>query len=343
MNLPTGRAPRRRTAFLILSFLALSLLTLSPPLAAPSGATTHATQQKPSPDTQAAPTTDSGTVKFTVTVLGERGGFIAGLRRDSFVVSEGKSEREISYFNGDAMPASVGILVDVSRSTGTDVIEAAKSVALRFVERGHAENEYFITEFNSSARELIGWTRDRAKIAAAVNTIAAANGAGKKPVPKGLTALYDASLVSLEKLSQGTNPKRVLLIINDGEGDSTSKHRLGELKNKIKASDALIYGIAINDRVEDFPAIIGQTVLDELCTLSGGRAYFPHLGKELDEVLERVTIELQHQYVIGFTPANAAQGGKWNKVKIKMSPANVQFKKLTVRSREGYFSPPASP
>jgi Ca-activated chloride channel homolog len=338
VNPPPSRAHRRhRTAFLILSFLTLSL-----PLVAPSEAT-NATQQKPASNARAISPADSATVKLTVTVLGERGGFIAGLTRDSFVVSEGKSQREISYFNGDALPASVGILIDVSRSMETRAIEAARSVALRFVEGSHAENEYFIDEFNSSARELTDWTRDREKIVAALNNVAATDGAGKKPRPKGLTALYDTAFAALEKVSQGTNPKRVLLIINDAGADTTSKHGFSELRSKIRASDALIYGVAIRERVEDFPDIVGQTVFDELCTLSGGRAYFPHIGKELDEVVQRLTAELQHQYVIGFTPANATQGGKWNKVKIKMSPANEQFKKLTVRSREGYFSPPASP
>ena len=90
----------------------------------------------------------------------------------------------------------------------------------------------------------------------------------------------------------------------------------------------------------------GQAILDELTTVSGGRAYFPQNNKdrkELKEVIDRIVIELAHQYVVGFTPANAAPAGKWNKVKIKLTPPDESLKSLRLRAREGYFSPNATP
>jgi Ca-activated chloride channel family protein len=56
-----------------------------------------------------------------------------------------------------------------------------------------------------------------------------------------------------------------------------------------------------------------------------------------------MAVGLRHQYVIGFAPTNAASGGKWNKVKIKVTPTNPSLKNLTARSREGYFSPTPAP
>ena len=309
-----------------------------------AGDASNATQQKPATNAQTTSTVAPGMLKFIVTVTSERGSFITGLTRDSFDVFEGKSEREITYFYDDPVPASVGILVDVSDSMRKRVIEAAKSAAIRFVERGHPENEYFISEFESSARELTGWTRDREKIVAALNSVPLLRGSGKKPKPRGLTALYDTGIAALEKVSQGTNPKRLLLVINDAGGDNDSKRDFSALRRKIRETDVLVYGIGIRERIDDFSGIPGDDILDEMTAVSGGRAYFPVLErKELDEVVDRLTIELQHQYIIGFTPANAAQGGKWNKVKVKMSPSNERFKKMTVRSRDGYFSPPISP
>jgi Ca-activated chloride channel family protein len=72
---------------------------------------------------------------------------------------------------------------------------------------------------------------------------------------------------------------------------------------------------------------------------SGGWAYFPGNKKELDEVIERLAAELRYQYIIGFTPMNAAQNGGWNKIKIKVTPTVISSKGLVARSREGYFSP----
>jgi Ca-activated chloride channel family protein len=63
----------------------------------------------------------------------------------------------------------------------------------------------------------------------------------------------------------------------------------------------------------------------------------------MEEVIERVAMELHHQYVVGFTPTNAAQSGKWNKVKIKVAPPQKFIKHIFVRSQEGYFSPTPTP
>ncbi|HEY9404558.1 MAG TPA: hypothetical protein VIQ24_18010, partial [Pyrinomonadaceae bacterium] len=65
--------------------------------------------------------------------------------------------------------------------------------------------------------------------------------------------------------------------------------------------------------------------------------------KDLDEVVDRLAVELRHQYVIGFAPTNAAREGGWNKVKIKVARPGVSSKGVVVRSREGYFSPPPKP
>jgi len=107
----------------------------------------------------------------------------------------------------------------------------------------------------------------------------------------------------------------------------------------------LIYGIRISVGFEGYGtfSIAGQAILDELSIISGGRAYFPESRKQSDEVAEHLALQLRHQYVIGFTPTNAERGGKWNKVKIKVTPLNDSFKGAFVLSREGYVSPPASP
>jgi Ca-activated chloride channel family protein len=104
-----------------------------------------------------------------------------------------------------------------------------------------------------------------------------------------------------------------------------------------------IYSIGIAQPGDpDILTEAGQAILNELAAVSGGRAYFPQNNrnrKDLDVLTDRVAAELRHQYVIGFTPTNAAPGDKWNKVKIKVTPRNTELKSLRVYGREGYFSP----
>jgi Ca-activated chloride channel family protein len=63
----------------------------------------------------------------------------------------------------------------------------------------------------------------------------------------------------------------------------------------------------------------------------------------LIEAIDLLTLELRHQYVLGFAPANAAPPGKWNKVKIKVRTPDRSLKGLSAHSREGYFSPAPTP
>lgn len=325
----------RRHALPIFPFLIFLLQFVA---VAPSGAMCPA-QQTTNATAQTLPN-DSNTQRFTVTVTGSKGGFITGLTKDDFSVWEGKTEREINYFSSDDVPASVGVLIDVSGSVRRQTLDAVKHAVAKFVERSHPGNEYFIGEFNEGRRQLLRWTRDAREISKGLETVAAPaqESAQPKPKPRGQTAFYDACAAALDEVARRSSPKRVLLLITDGM-DNSSRLPFTELRRKVKESSVQLYGLSIIESNNRFDSIIGQAILDELVLSSGGRVYFPGNKKELDEVIERLTTELRYQYVIGFTPTNAVQNGGWNKVKIKVTPTVISSKGLVARSREGYFSP----
>lgn len=327
----------RRLALLIFPLLILPLFVAPP-------AATNAAQQTYDTSKQTAPN-DSGTLRFTVTVIGAKGGLITGLTKDDFSVWEGKTQREINYFSSDDVPLSVGILIDVSGSVGARTLAAAKYAVTKFVERSHRDNEYFVGEFNEGRRELIGWTRDAQEILKGLDKLAVPPQASQaKLKPRGQTAFYDACAVALEEVARRPNRKHVLLLITDGQ-DNHSRLTLDQLRRKVKGSDVQIYGLGIIEP-DAHPSIapVGLAILDVLATDSGGTSYFTNDKKELDEMVERIAVELRHQYVIGFTPMNTAQGGKWNKVKIKVTPSSgVSPKGSKARSREGYFSTTTTP
>jgi Ca-activated chloride channel family protein len=344
LKLPSSRLHLR------LSFCALfnaCLLALLLPLAVSSGAAHHV-QQTPAAtaaNVQTASNAASGALKFPVVVTSAKGGFIVGLTKENFSVWEGKQQREINYFSSGDSPASIAILIDVSGSVGPRGLELAMYAAARFIQQGYEKNEYLIGEFNHAWNAYSGWRQDIPSAIDALKSRAAATDGSPQPKPKtrGQTALYDACAAALDEVSRRPNPKHVLLLITDGE-DNLSRLSLDKLRNKIKASDALIYGLGINDPwMPNGLSIIGQNILDELATASGGRAYFPDKEDELDVVIDMIALELRHQYVIGFTPTNAAPAGKWNKVKIKLTPPDEAIKKLSLRTREGYFSPTVMP
>lgn len=335
---PTPHASRRR-AFLLFPFLIMPLF-VAPPRA------TNATQQT-SPAAaaaQVAPDT-SGTLKLTVTVIDEKGRYVAGLTKDAFAVFEGKAAREITYFNADDVPSSVGILIDVSRSMQSGDVDAARQMTDRFIRFSRPENEYFVAEFSDKWRELTAWTRDRQAIASGLRKVGAVRAEEKqrKSKSRGDTALYDACFGALEKMERAAHRKRVLLLLTGGGQDDASTHKQDKLRRLIATSGILLYSVAPAALDGEFVDYTGQKQLQEMAGATGGHAYFTDNGALMDEVIERIAMELRYQYIVGFTPANAAQSGKWNKVKIKVTPPQKFIKNVLVRSSEGYFSPSPAP
>jgi Ca-activated chloride channel family protein len=342
---PTRHGSRRRRAFLIFPLFILPLLLVAP---SPPGAADAARQISERQIQEATAQTspgDAGGLKFTVTVTGAKGGFITGLTRDDFSVWEGKTRREINYFYGEETPASVGVLIDVSGSVRPRTLADAKYAVTKFVELGHPANEYSLGEFNHGRRALTGWTRDAQQVLRGLDKLAVRPDAPQpKPKPGGQTAFYDACAAALDGFAGRPHPKYVLLLITDAE-DNSSRHTFTQLRRKVQESNVQIYGLGLSERngVEVGLSVTGQAILDELAGNSGGIAYFPDDKKSLDEMVERIAVELRYQYVVGFAPTNAAPGGKWNKVKIKVTPAGASSKDWNARSREGYFSPPPPP
>ena len=83
----------------------------------------------------------------------------------------------------------------------------------------------------------------------------------------------------------------------------------------------------------------GQAYLDQITSVTGGKSFYPRTDVELDEIFERIALELRHQYSIGYTPKDFMPDGEWNKVKVKIKPPRG-LPRLTVRSREGYYATP---
>lgn len=294
-------------------------------------------QQQPTP---AASPTPQGTevgeqvivntdlITLTVTVTDTYGRYVSGLDKKAFKVFEDKAEQEIEYFSDDDAPVSVGIIFDISGSMSGDKIRKAREALSRFIQTSHDSDEYFLIAFNSRAQLLLDKTRDGDAV---LNKLTFVD-------TRSNTALYDACYLGVEKVTRGSHQKRALLLISDGQ-DNDSRYTFSEVRRLLKESDVVLYSIGIlggNDPGSSL-GMEGQSVLDELSAVSGGKAFFPNTSAEMDELFERIALELRHQYSIGYRPKNFSNDGKWHKLKVKVTPPRG-LPRLFVRSREGYYA-----
>jgi len=298
----------------------------------PPAVTTATSQQKPGTelDQKGVVITNTDLITFTVTVTDTYGRYVSGLGKSAFTVLDEKKPQEITFFSDDDAPVSVGVLFDVSGSMGGDKIKRARDALSKFIQTSHNMDEYFLIAFNSRAQLLLDKTRDGNAVLDKLTFVQTRNN----------TALYDACYLGVEKVQRGAHPKRALLLISDGQ-DNNSRYTFNELRRLLKESDVTLYGIGIlsGSDAGSSMGMEGQGILDELASVSGGKAFFPRSNAEMDDIFEQIALELRHQYSIGYKPTNFMNDGRWHKIKVKVTPPRG-LPRLFVRSKEGYYAVP---
>jgi Ca-activated chloride channel family protein len=129
-------------------------------------------------------------------------------------------------------------------------------------------------------------------------------------------------------------------VISDGQ-DNNSRYTFGDLRKELKESDVAIYTIGIEESGSGSLAMEGSGILDEIAGVSGGKSFFPRTDAELEDIFEQIALELRNQYSIGFKPTDFKPDGRWHHIKVKVNPPRG-LPRLFVRSKEGYYSLPAS-
>ena len=298
----------------------------------PSGGSSISGQQKSGNEIQGPVITNTDLITFTVTVTDTYGRYVSGLGKNAFTVLDEKKPQEITFFSDDDAPVSVGVIFDVSGSMSGDKIKRAREALSKFIQTSHNSDEYFLIAFNSRAQLLLDKTRDGNAVLDKLTFVQTRNN----------TALYDACYLGVEKVQRGAHPKRALLLISDGQ-DNNSRYTFGELRRLLKESDVTLYGVGILSGSDAGSAMgmEGQGILDELASVSGGKAFFPRSNAEMDDIFEQIALELRHQYSIGYRPVNFTNDGRWHKIKVKVTPPRG-LPRLFVRSKEGYYAIPSS-
>jgi Ca-activated chloride channel family protein len=288
-------------------------------------------QPSPTPDDVDAPVrikTDLVTLTLTVTDL--YGRYVSGLNKNAFTILDNNQEQDITFFSDSDAPVSIGILFDVSGSMGGDKIAKARTALSKFIMTSHPSDEYFLIAFNSRAQLLLDRTRDGEAVLQKLSLVE----------PSKNTALYDAVYLGVDRVSRGSHQKRALLIISDGQ-DNSSRYNFGEVRRLLKESDVVAYAVGIMNGSDTANALgmQGQAFLDEITSITGGKSFYPQTDVEMDEIFERIALELRHQYSLGYTPKDFQPDGKWRKVKVKVKPPRG-LPRLTVRGRDGYYATP---
>jgi Ca-activated chloride channel family protein len=266
-------------------------------------------------------------VSFTVTVTDPYDRLVTGLDKQHFEVFEDKVKQNIDFFADEDAPVSLGIIFDVSGSM-KGKLDRARDSLKAFILTSHGDDDFFLVGFNQRANLLAEFT-DGDTLANKLHLVDA----------KGQTALYDAAYLGIEKVKQGRHQRHAILMISDGQ-DNSSRYTYGELRKLLKEAGVQIYCIGIVEMGGGAGGTLdmqGQAILEEIAQTTGGKAFFPRSAAELEDATTRIALELRHQYSIGYAPTNVNRDGQWHKIKVNVKgPKGLS--NLKVQHKEGYYA-----
>ncbi len=332
-----------RALFLTVSLFVFAVASAQTPSAgtpASNAAPPAVAGQSPAPQTQGPQTQGpqaqndeepvavyrSGTelVNLPVSVLDKNGKLIPDIPESAFKVYENNLEQPIKSFRRGDVPVSIGIIIDNSGSM-RDKRTRVAAAALALVTNSNPQDEEFIVDFNDDAYLDQPFTSDLNKLKTTLDRIN----------PRGGTAMRDAISMSIDYMNQAaTRSRKVLLVVTDGN-DNTSNIGLEPLVRKAQASEVLIYCIGLLNEEEPADARSARKALKELADASGGQDYYPKDLTEVEKITPEVAHEIRNQYLLAYSPTNAALDGAYRQIRVKV----VGYEKATIRTRSGYYAP----
>ncbi len=307
-------------------------------------------------------------INVTATVTDASGRFVSGLTQDDFVVYEDDVPQQITHFNAERVPVSLGLVIDTSGSMAGEKWDHATEALDRFLlDLLGSDDEVFLYRFSNDPILVENWTPDRSRLSRAMSRI----------VPRGGTAMYDALADAVPLADTGRNRKKAVVVISDGN-DTNSRISVPELKQVIRESEVLVYAVGI-DGDEQFtngpytrppvqprfplpfplpggrrrpwpgqPPIgggpmggggswqqnerVNASALRELTDDSGGRTEIVRSTRDLDPATANIADELSRQYFLAY-PAAAKKDGQWHTIRVE-----VRDGRYHVRARRGYIA-----
>jgi Ca-activated chloride channel family protein len=293
-----------------------------------------------------------------VTVTDEKGKFVSDLVQSDFQILDQGKLQNIQYFSRErAQPVVVGILMDLSNNSRThwkNYQDAAMELANTLLPGDKRYSGYLIG-YGSEAELMVNTTTDGEKIMDKI----------RKLKPGGGSALYDAIYTACTKRSlvQGepVDPRRVVVVIGDGNDNSSSK-TLDQIIELAQRNLVTVYGISTS--AYGFEAT-GDPALVRLAKETGGRVEYPLVNPYTDvsgylstpsddgnyayavgsgrytsaiassifRSVEHIAGEVTTQYILRYIPDVPADSVKqYRSIEVKVGLANV-----TVRARKGYY------
>jgi Ca-activated chloride channel family protein len=320
------RLPNDRWLAPLIIFLSLTAIAPTQDTPAPA---------PPSPQTQQpkepAPSEDNGIFVFKkdveevvvhATVVDDKNRMVMNLPKTAFTIIENGQPQPVTAFRREDIPVSMCIVIDNSGSM-REKREKVNKAALNLVRSSNPQDEVCVVNFNDEYYLDQPFTSRLPLLKEALEKVEARGG----------TALYDAMVAtSNEMKAHARLQRKVLFVVTDGE-DNASRESLEEtVRNLQQENGPTVYAIGL---LGEERARRARRALETVAQATGGIAYLPKTLAEVDEISSAVAHDIRSQYSIAYKPTTPKSVGGYRTIKVEARAKG--YKKLTVRTRSGYY------
>jgi Ca-activated chloride channel family protein len=285
-----------------------------------------AQEPSPSPSPPARPPlrleVDTTLVSVTAVVQDKAGRFISGLGTKDIEVREDGVRQDVSFFReargAEHVPLTVALVLDSSGSMSRRM-HFLQEAAVSLLHKLQPGDRALVVQFNESVKASSEFTGDVERLEQFVESLQAWGG----------TSLYDAVHYGLNRLRDEPG-RKALVVFSDG-ADTTSSMREQEVVDYARAVEATVYSVGIRGEQGLF-ARGPRGFLRNVARETGGTFHFPDRVGELVRTFSGIAEELQHHYLLAYTPKRPPDG-TWRAIDVKVKRDGAEL-----RVRKGYFA-----
>jgi Ca-activated chloride channel homolog len=272
---------------------------------------------------------DSNLVLINATVVDGSDRFVTDLAKTDFRLFEGGVLQRIATLSTEDVPVSAVIVFDASGSMKRSIAMAGQALRT-FLGTANPADEFSVVTVRSDPDLSLPFVRDPEEL---LRCLAGIEGDGE-------TALLDAVYLAVGYVRKGSNPRKAVLVISDGE-DNHSRYTESELLDALRETDVTLYSIGVNVRPAAYaagepPERTGADVLSEIAEATGGRYFEAWSPKDLPGIMAK--IDIRRQYVLGYSPVPLKPDGKYHRVELRLA-RQARARHLRAFARPGYYAP----
>lgn len=268
-------------------------------------------------------------ITVPVSVTDASGKAIRGLNMGDFRLTEDGNPQIISRIaEAHEIPLRLGLLFDLSGSLNSR-FEFEQQAAMRFLRKVWKDGDAAcVIAFNEQPQVLLKRSVFISEVLQELSAL--------KPTEDS-TAFFNSVVLSARHLSQLATPetRQVLVVLSDGADNRSDRNLINSIE-EVQRSSAIFYAInpsAASVRLNEIN-IKGQENLASLAAATGGTAFVSNGVEDLEDIFNRIAVELRAQYVLAYYSSNSLLDGRYRKIRVTIPDRQD----LYVRARQGYYA-----